>query len=142
MFKSDQIAEIYRGMMSLKRALMFRLPDNVAPSITPSQWLAVSAIGDGAHTVKAVAEALRVSSSAATQLIDGLVKTGYVIRSPGKEDKRETELTLSKDSETGIKEMKKQKMAQFEKIFSTLSERELAEFAALMKKLSNNLDTK
>ena len=142
MFKYDRIADIFRSMTSLKRALMFRMPDDSAPAITPSQWLAVSSIGEGAHTIKAVAAELRVSSSAATQLVDGLVKAGYVIRSPGKEDKRETELTLSKDSEAGIKEMKKQKMAQFEKIFSTLSERELAEFAALMKKLSDNLDTK
>lgn len=142
MFKSDQIAEIFRSMVALKRALMFRMPDASAPAITPSQWLAVSAIGKGAHTVKAIAEALHVSSSAATQLVDGLVKTGYVVRSPGKDDKRETELTLSKDSEAGIKEIKKQKMAQFEKIFSTLSERELAQFAGLMKKLSDNLDTK
>lgn len=139
MFKSEQIAEIFRGMMTLKRALMFKLPDS-APTITPSQWLAVSAIGEGARTVKAVAAELKVSSSAATQLVDGLVKAGYVIRTPGKEDKRETELSLSKDSEAGIKEIKKQKMAQFEKIFSTLSEKELTEFAVLMKKLSDSIN--
>ncbi len=142
MFKSDQIAEIFRSMMSLKRALMFRMPDDSAPTITPSQWLAMSAIADGARTVKAVAAELRVSSSAATQLVDGLVKTGYVIRSQAKEDKRETELALSKDSEKGIKEVKRQKMEQFEKVFSVLTEKELDEFAQLMKKLSANLHTK
>ena len=142
MFKSVQIAEIFREMMALKRALMSRMPDESAPAITPSQWLAVSAIGEGARTVKAVAAELSVSSSAATQLIDGLVKAGYVIRSQAKEDKRETELALSKDSEAGIKKVKQQKMDQFEKVFSVLTEKELREFAALMKKLSANLTTK
>ncbi|MDB5238614.1 MAG: DNA-binding transcriptional regulator, MarR family [Candidatus Kaiserbacteria bacterium] len=140
MFKSDQIAEIFRGMMALKRALMFKMPDDSAPTITPSQWLAVSTIGDGAHTVKAVANELKISSSAATQLIDGLVKCGYVLRSPGKDDKRETELTLSKDSVAGIREVKRQKMERFEKVFSVLSEKELDEFAELMKKLSASIN--
>jgi DNA-binding MarR family transcriptional regulator len=139
MFKSDRIAEIFRGMMALKRAMMFKMPDDSAPTVTPSQWLAVSAIADGARTVKDVAGGLKISSSAATQLIDGLVKCGYVLRSPGKDDKRETELTLSKESEVRIKEIRKQKMAQFEKILSALSERELDEFAQLMKKLSDSI---
>lgn len=141
MIRSEQITEIFRGMISLKRVMMLKSTDS-APPITPSQWHAVSAIGDGASTVKAVAAELRVSSSAATQLVDGLVKAGYVLRSPGTADKRETVLSLSKDSEVRIKTIRKQKMAQFEQILSALSEKELGTFAGLMKKLSDNLDTK
>lgn len=113
------------------------------PRITPSQWGALMFIEHGGEsTVKDVAKALGITSSAATQLIDGLVASGYVERREDSKDRRKVTLTLSKTTRSHVVKMKKQVMKGLLKTFEILDDREFNQYLALNQKLVQGLTQK
>ena len=71
-----------------------------------------------------------------TQLVDGLVRNGYLARESSPEDRRIVTLTLSKKSKSRIEQMKKQAIQKFLKIFEMLNEGEFDQYhLALNKKI-------
>src|ERR1035437_1598596 len=89
----------------------------------------------GESTVKEVALALGISSSAATQLVDGLVASGYVVRKTDVKDRRAVVLTLSKKTEAQVDKMRKQTLDKFYNFFKVLNDKELDQYILLNKKI-------
>ncbi len=89
----------------------------------------------GASTVKDVAQALGMTSSAATQLVDGLVASGYVLRRVHAEDRRAVILTLSAKTNHNVERMKRQGVRALLKFFAVLNDREFNQYVALNKKI-------
>jgi DNA-binding MarR family transcriptional regulator len=136
--RRQKIEELMGEMQSLRRSMAFRpLGLRKTPRITPSQWGVIRILGqkDGT-TVKDVAHSLRISSSAATQLIDGLVDSGYVAREEHAEDRRRVTLTLSAKSRNQIEKMRKQGVEQFLKFFKALNDKEFDQYIRLSKKIT------
>lgn len=125
------------AMRSLKQSRIFRRTHfSKLPRITPSQWGVLMLIEQcGKSSVKDVAHALHISSSAATQLVDGLVESGYVEREKYAKDRRAVVLTLSKKTEKQVGKMKKQMSQKFLEIFEVLSDKEFTQYCALNKKI-------
>ena len=125
------------GFQSLKRSMKFHsIRTGRIPRITPSQWSALMMIdGRKESTIKDVANALSITSSAATQLVDGLVANSYVIKKENAEDRRQVTLTLSNKTKTQVESMKKQFSQQFLKFFKVLNEKEFDQFVLLYKKI-------
>lgn len=121
----------------MRRHMTFRSTGSrEMPRITPSQWGALMVIEQhGGSTLKDMAESLVITSSAATQLVDGLVASGYVTRGTSTEDRRAITLTLSKKTEVHITKMKKQIVQEFLNFFAVLNDTELDQFLALNKKI-------
>lgn len=135
--RKQKVKELMDSFQALKRSMAFR-PVELAkmPRVTPSQWGVLMMIeGQGGSTVKDVAEGLGITSSAATQLVDGLVANGYVIREEHTEDRRRVTLTLSKKTKNQVEKMKKQFSQQFLTLFEVLNDEEFDQFILLNKKI-------
>ncbi len=110
------------------------------PGITSSQWgvlLLVEQFGESA--VKDVAKAIGITSSAATQLVDGLVRSGYVERGVHPRDRRAVALTLSKKTKVKVDKMKKDILQKFLKFFEVLSDKEFDQYILLNQKIVERL---
>jgi DNA-binding MarR family transcriptional regulator len=132
-----KVEELLADMRLLRRSMAFKTSGaGRLPRVTPSQWGVLMLIEQhGTSTVKEVAQALGVTSSAATQLVDGLVTSGYLLRKSSTQDRRIVTLTLSTKSKTQVNRMKKHAVEGFLKIFEALSDKEFDQYVALNKKL-------
>lgn len=129
------------SILSLRRRLVFSNTHCLAtPRITPAQWGVLILIEQGSgNTVKDVARALAITSSAATQLVDGLVASGYVARKVDAKDRRMVTLTLSQGTKNHVSKMKRRVMRGVLQTFGVLSDKEINQFLALVQKLIRGL---
>lgn len=132
-----KIQELLTDLRSMRRGMSLHSTGSAkTPRITPSQWGVLMHVEqEGKSTVKHVSQALRMSSSAATQLVDGLVRSGYLTRQASPEDRRIVVLSLSKKSERRIQHMKQEALQKFLKFFAHLNDKELDLYIKLNKKL-------
>jgi DNA-binding MarR family transcriptional regulator len=135
--RKQKVEQFLTDLRSFRRAMSFRMAGSAnIPRITPSQWGVLMSIEDrGESTVKDIAKTLGITSSATTQLIDGLVANGYVMRTMHPEDRRAVTLSLSKKTKTQVAQMKKQTVQKFIKLFKVLTDDELNRYFALNKKI-------
>ena len=85
--------------------------------------------------IKEIAEKLEMTSSAATQLVDGLVENGYLIRKNNTIDRRAILLEISPKHRKKMNNIKEKAIERFTVLFKTLNDKELATYAALQKKI-------
>ncbi len=139
--RKQKIQELMENFQSLKRTMVFRAPGAVnMPRITPSQWGVLMFLEQSNEsTVKEVAKALGITSSAATQLIDGLVTSKYIVRETFEEDRRTVILTLSKKTKAQVDKMKKEGLQKFLKLFEVLNNKEFDQYILLNKKIVERL---
>lgn len=135
--RKQKLEELLTDLHSLRRAMAFRMNKSIrGPRVTPAQWSVLTCIEQRKEsTVKDVAEMLGITSSAATQLVDGLVAGEYLVRKPHAEDRRSVVLTLSKKSKSQVARMKRYALQNFLKVFKVLSDAELNQYFALNKKI-------
>lgn len=135
--RTQKVEEFLTDLRSFRRAMTFRMAESAKiPRITPSQWSVLMSIADRKEsTVKDIAKILGITSSATTQLADGLVSNGYVMRNVHPEDRRVVTLTLSKKTQVLVENMKKQALQKFLKLFKVLTDKELNQYLALNKKI-------
>jgi DNA-binding MarR family transcriptional regulator len=111
--------------------------------ITHSQWFVLTMIEHFEKTnIKELAEALDMSSSAATQLVDVLVQSDFVLRREDPEDRRSVQLELSPKGKKHIETTKEQRLNEMADIFDGLTDSELKEFIRLHKKITLKFQTK
>lgn len=104
--------------------------------ITHSQWFVLTVIEHfKKRSIKDIAETMEMSSSAATQLVDGLVQGGFVTRKEDPNDRRLVQLELSPKGKKHIAATKEMRINEMAEIFDTLSDKELEEFVRLHKKI-------
>ena len=143
--RKQKVKEFIESMQSLKRSMAFHTAGTTRlPRITPSQWgvlMMIEGCG-GVSTVKDVAKALGVTSSAATQLIDGLVASGYVLRQENAEDRRRMTLTLSSKTKKQVEKMKGEGINHFLKLFEILNDKEFDQFISLNRKIVDGIINK
>ena len=140
--RKQKIKELLESFTTMKRSMVFRgIHPEKLPRITPSQWGVLMLIGHQLEiSIKDVASALFISSSATTQLVDGLVKSGYVVRREQLKDRRTVLLSLSKKTKNQVEKMKKQAVHKFLKIFNILSDKEFNQYCAINRKIIQNLE--
>ncbi|MDR3570759.1 MAG: MarR family transcriptional regulator [Candidatus Pacebacteria bacterium] len=110
--------------------------------ITPSQWAVLGLLRQGPLTVKEVAATLGISSSAATQLVDALVKAGHIDRAESAEDRRAVTLTMSKKTAVHVAKMREEHVSRLSVMFEILSDTELKTYVALTKKIAEAVTNK
>jgi len=124
------------GFHALRRGMSMRTHlSGKAPHITPSQWGVVVMISRKAASVKDVALSLGITSSAATQLVDGLVKSGYVVRKTHQEDRRRVTLALSPKTKKKVEQMREKGVEHFLQFFKALNDSEFETYMRLNKKI-------
>jgi DNA-binding MarR family transcriptional regulator len=80
-------------------------------------------------------DALKVKFSAVTAIIDRLVKTGFVIRERGQEDRRTVFVSLSIKGKKILLEVYQQRRKAFMQVFSRVSAKEREEYLTILEKL-------
>lgn len=104
--------------------------------ITHSQWFVLTMIQHfKKRSIKDIAQALEMSSSAATQLVNGLVQVGLVIRQEDPKDRRLVQLELSPKGKKHLTATKEKRINEMAEIFDALTDKELEEFVRLHKKV-------
>lgn len=111
------------------------------PNVTHSQWAVLAIVTKkGRVGVKEIAQTLGITSSAATQLTDELVKNGYITRKESEEDRRALVLELSALCKQHMQEMRKRRMEKLTQMFAHLSDKELTQYAQLNKKIAERTE--
>jgi DNA-binding MarR family transcriptional regulator len=104
--------------------------------LAPSQWLVLHQVGhQNGIGVKELAASLGITSSAATQLVDSLVKKGLLIRQPSEEDRRALRLSLPEESRKRIDTMMAHRLERMVDIFGVLDDVEFQNFLDLINKV-------
>ncbi len=134
----EEIMESFQVMKNKVQNKFFHSADNNL--VTFSQWFVLVIIeqyrGIG---IKEISSKLGISSSAATQLVDGLVDNGYAKRNDDPKDRRALQLKLSSKGKKYIIAKEKKHTKNMEKFFNVLNDRELAAFLRLHKKILSNI---
>lgn len=138
--RKKNIEDLMQSMHALRQQLMICHQSNSQHKVTPSQGLVLRfVIKNDLTNVKTIAQSLNISSSAATQLIDGLVENGYLIRSHNLNDRRIIALSVSVKAKKMFINFQNQGLDRLIKIFDILSDKELSQYTALNKKIINNI---
>lgn len=104
--------------------------------LASSQWLALFLISrQEGIGIKELASQLGISSSAATQLVDGLVAKGMLLRQPSLDDRRALRLSLPEESRQKIEALKVQRLERFCVVFSPLDDEEFQTLVGLLDKV-------
>lgn len=138
----EYIASIDASMHRIGRVLATQGCSVLSKSHTfsPQQWFVISLLFEKEEvTIKDVAQYIQCSSSAATQLINGLVKKKCVIRKKNIEDKRSTYLVLSAQMKKDITVLKQQKLKTMSELFHFLNDKDIKQFAYITQKLVSSL---
>lgn len=93
-------------------------------------------------TLGDLARHLSVTPGAATQLVEPLVQSGYVIRTPDTKDRRTIHLTLTETGSTYQKTLKTEKMSRVTGLLEVLSDDELSTLTELLEKVNTAVNTK
>lgn len=109
-------------------------------AVTPSQWAVLEALLKLTTAgVKEIATVLGITSSAATQLIGGLVEKGYLIRQDNVDDRRAQVVQLAPEHRHCLAGLKIKMMNRFTILFDGLTDKELAHYAALNQKIADSI---
>ncbi|MDE2001118.1 MAG: MarR family transcriptional regulator [Patescibacteria group bacterium] len=131
------IREILENFQALRNKMHTRL---IAPArmckVTQSQFFILAMIARHKEmTVGSISKQLNISSSAVTQLMDGLAAKGYVRRKASARDRRTLYLTLSPAGRKCMRQVRTKGMRVMETLFDALDDRELETYRALHKKI-------
>lgn len=132
--RNEIIKNIFENLYIIRQRITsdMNLPLNEIP-LTYSQWQVLNHVSSKMSiNIKDLAGLLDITSSAATQIVDGLVNRGLLTRKRSKADRRVLEITLSKKS---LMHMKKS-MNKVCPIFDVLDDRELNNYCDLTAKLA------
>ena len=155
--RKKQIEQLMEKLHSLKRLMTPEIPDAlgrldaeeringnepcpqsvlVEERLAASQWLVLHQVGhQNGIGVKELAASLGITSSAATQLVDGLVKKGLLLRQPSEEDRRALRLSLPEESRKRIEKMMEHRLSRMLDIFGVLDDAEFQSLLDLLNKV-------
>ena len=128
------IKNIFENLYTIRQRIAsdMNLTLNEIP-LTYSQWQVLNHVVKNKRiSIKDLAGLLDITSSAATQIVDGLVNKGLLTRKRSIKDRRVLEITLSKKS---IMHMKKSMKTIFP-IFDVLNDQELNAYCYMTAKLA------
>jgi DNA-binding MarR family transcriptional regulator len=108
--------------------------------IPNSQWMALRVVrqheGIG---VKELSRLLGISSSAATQLVDNLVKKGYLVREQNAEDRRALNIKLTEKTKKLIDTANSRVIGKIYSALEVLTDEELRQYCDMSKKVADKI---
>lgn len=143
--RKQSISNILDSFQIIRRALLQQVAEQQAcdqdeNSVTLAQQMTLLTVAArGAVSVKEIAEARMISSSAATQVVDTLVKKGYLIRNQDERDRRASVVVLGPEYQQKFAAKVGNASTYLTPIFSSLSKEELEEYERLNHKLVSAL---
>jgi len=135
--RTRELERIFEGFHSLKMNLAAgRRAFPAGMHVTGSQWLVLGYVGRNAKaSIKDISEALGISSSAATQIVRELVKSGCLVKRPDPNDARAVAIELSAKARKDMKELREGMLRNYDRLFTALSDREFKLYVRLNEKI-------
>ena len=139
--RRKQIEKLFEDLQVLKRKMIAGASSHIERThITASQWLVLQYLRKNeGTTIKEIAKALSVTSSAATQLVESLAQKGYIDRKINSDDKRALSLSLSDKSKKRMETLRKKRIYDMEHIFDVLTDAEFESYCYLLNKITESL---
>lgn len=135
--------ELLENIHVMKHDLMIAYTSKTETPITLSQGFVLRFVCKNNSTnAKKIADSLNITSSAATQLVNGLVENGYLIRKENSSDRRISHLSLSKKALNLFKEFNNQSIKKMIEVFSILTDEELIQYTNITKKIIKSIINK
>lgn len=109
-----------------------------APTGMPTHaqvWVMMLLAHAKAMSVQDLALQLTISSSAVTQLVGGLEKSGLVTRNISEENRRKIVVTMTEKGKKVLSQSKKQRFDVFQKLFDVLTNEELLTLKRIQEKV-------
>ena len=135
--RTKELEKMFEGFHSLKMNLAAgrrELPAGMR--ITGSQWLVLGLIArKGSASVKDISAALDMTSSAATQIVNELVKSANVVKHSDPKDARVTRVALSAKAKRDMATLRTTMLRHMTKLYSVLSDREFKTYLTLNQKV-------
>jgi len=105
--------------------------------ITHSQWLVLHLIKKNEiMSIKDLANLLSITSSATTQIVDGLVNKGLLLRKRNPDDRRTLKIELSEKSKNQFNSLKNKSFKTLSSLFDVLDYDELLKYCELNNKIA------
>ncbi|MDD5084312.1 MAG: MarR family transcriptional regulator [Candidatus Moranbacteria bacterium] len=136
MDRKQDIQELVEGFKTIQRHLTSLVREASDESITQVQWQVILFVaGNKRSNVRDLHKALRITSSAATQLVNTLEEKGLVFRRQHPEDGRVSLLVLSQKAEVAVRKMKQRRIRKLNSLLSKLTDEEISTYLGLHRKL-------
>ena len=141
--RKKNIERLMQSVSVVRRSMMVGFSATKKAIIPPSQACVLRYIAchDQAN-IKALAEYLHISSSAVTQLIDSLVKKGYVVRTSHVDDRRVVFIRFAPKAQTLFEEFKAHGIQNMTDLFEVFTDEELEQYAYLNAKIVEGITRK
>jgi DNA-binding MarR family transcriptional regulator len=91
-------------------------------------------------SLKKLADAMRVTPGAVTQLVESLVRAGYINRQADTQDRRMSVVTLSEDGRRKIGKLTRMKQEMLAKVVADLDDAELRVYLRVQQKMLEYLE--
>ena len=135
---TKELQEILEGFHTVKRVLEVKHAARIVgkPSITNAQWLALDVISRHQEaSIKDICGALGVTSSAATQVVNDLVKMNLVSKKVSDTDARVVAVSLTLKTKRMLEELRTTMLQNMSRLFSVLTKDEFETYRSLHAKL-------
>ncbi len=141
MNRTPIIKELMEGIHTIQQKIIARqhVPKHIE-GITFSEWRVLEILHqkEGA-TIKDIHTALGMTSSAATQLVNNLVRKKYVVRKTHPKDRRASSIMLSSTLQSSLAKLMEQNLKKMQELFQVLTDEEFTTFTTLHKKISTSI---
>lgn len=108
--------------------------------ITHSQWLVLHFVkSNGTINIKDLASLLDTTSSAATQIVGGLVNKGLLLRKRNPDDRRTLKIELSEKFKKQFDSIKNRSFKTLSSLFDALEDDELLKYCELSDKIASKI---
>ena len=131
---------MFEEMASMQRLMMHSFVETKPRKKAPTHaqmWAMVIIMQAGKNRIhiKDLAGHLRMTSSAVTQLVDGLVKEKLLLRTADLADRRKIGVSLTAQGRKELEEAKRQKFITISKLFESLSDNEIEQLYTIQQKI-------
>jgi DNA-binding MarR family transcriptional regulator len=134
---SEDVAYATSLFFAVRRIMRTAFAKN--KKLDPSTWLRIETMKFIAENEKSkmkdIAEYLSITAPSATSLMNGLVKNGLVVGRTDRDDRRASQLVLTKKGKAELKKATTLGLRIFCELFSVLSEKELAAFIHALERI-------
>lgn len=141
MNREHTILELFEGLSTMRRAFAH---SHGAPKDmpTPAQLCALLSLAHhGPQGSKELADKMHMTPSAATQLVDALVRDDLARREEDSSDRRKVFVSLTQEGERRLQIAKKHRMDSMRRMLDVLSDEELSALRDIQRKILTHFES-
>jgi DNA-binding MarR family transcriptional regulator len=144
MNRKELIQDFFKNMDSMARiGTMHRKHDHRPKHMPPHAQVGVLFVVShrGPLSIKEISDIFGMTSSAATQLVNSLVKNKFLARAEDKVDRRKMLVTLTAQGKKIIASAKEYRLKKMTNMFESLTDTELSQLVRIQAKIVDHWET-